>query len=479
MKNLFRSCCIHIWFLIGTILCISGCGGGGSGIIAPIQYVEKNAVISVVPSPEEVGGFLYSAQATTGDVGKSVVYRTYNSQILESLRNKNVGRSFALKVPRTISLSSVFTISIPFESTGTGDVILAQESGGTQSFPKVETTLNNGVLQFRLEGNDLEVCIKSGIVEGDGVWLTFSAVESLSPSSSRGRSFDGKLLEYAPDSNGGFRVLDTPGVLAGKRVAVIVHGLNNSASDMLDTYLDIVFPIFNSTHPQEYDYMLFYEYKDNTEGIEENGRRLSESLVQLGGLESTQLDFYGHSMGGLVSRAAIELNPIGLKTSRLFMFGTPNNGIPLETLRMIRFLDRVFEGYRDLRTNGDFLNRLNGSHISEDRKVAYFVIAGTNQDYQIPVRVNGVGRNFDVGRRAAASYQELGTQQHGDPYYYFPIDGIVSIRSAHFSQLNQNGKVSSDSMKPIFKNHTFVASGNDVLNLLRPMLNSSGSGGIR
>lgn len=169
---------------------------------------------------------------------------------------------------------------------------------------------------------------------------------------------------------------DTP---KGGRALLVVHGF---ASGTLGQ-TRVLAPALSSL---SYDTILAYDYESFGTPIAENGAALAEALMAagFGADDGRTLDVFAHSMGGLVSRAMVELAGGARYVDRMVLAGSPNNGTPLmnrvkslETLIniainkvlgpavggvlawLLRSVVKAAVGPADLAVGSDFLDRLN------------------------------------------------------------------------------------------------------------------------
>lgn len=467
---------LQVVFQVGFLVLLNlivGCGGSGASV-AP-TFSETSAIVGESGGTVAVGEVILTFPPKPGRSNETVLGRWYSSQLAESPVNLNLGHTIQFSCSKNfLESEDSCTIEVSVPRRATGDFLVAQSNkAGDLYFHNFDQTHNGSALFLHLNReNILDLTSESGNV-GDTLEITLSVAERVAQSATSRAPFTEKLLELSGE---GFTTFESPKSISGKRVAVIVHGLNNRASSMLDTHDQIVLKLYELLDARQYDQILFYEYFDSTEGISSNGHRLSERLTSVGGLEATQIDFHGHSMGGLVSRWAIEREAIGVSTTRLFTYGTPHLGAPIGVLRALAWRSTVSEGLYDLRDDSEFMELLNGSQSPHRSRIPYFVIAGTNENYSVTF-IPGLPLN--VGALTTWQYAREGRKRHGDENYYFPHDGIVSIRSSLPPNLAQFGLISAGSTGHLDKNHTDVASGSDVLNKLKQMLIASGSGVIR
>ncbi|WP_339173327.1 hypothetical protein MKY51_14435 [Solibacillus sp. FSL R5-0691] len=171
-----------------------------------------------------------------------------------------------------------------------------------------------------------------------------------------------------------------------KKVAIFIHGI---ASEVGDNFSGLYECLKN-------DFQIFaYNYNSISEGIEENGILFKQYLQKFKG---KTVHIFSHSMGGLVSRAAIHK---GANIDTLVMAGTPNNGAilservrgiiyPSKLLRklivgslkgMFHFTpkdiyyikENLVPGLEDLSPDSNIIDHLNKYESNTNK---YFVLAG-------------------------------------------------------------------------------------------------------
>jgi pimeloyl-ACP methyl ester carboxylesterase len=138
--------------------------------------------------------------------------------------------------------------------------------------------------------------------------------------------------EFYVYKNGGWQSARGQTMPAGKRVAVLVHGIFHTHEDMKDLARFLASARTNASVPL-YDEVWAYSYNFGAR-IEDSGdlfaNQLSAAMVG-----AITVDLYGHSMGGLVARWALEKKGLGSRIQRLITLGTPHTGVPLQLLQLL------------------------------------------------------------------------------------------------------------------------------------------------
>ncbi|MCL6474005.1 MAG: hypothetical protein K6U75_02970 [Firmicutes bacterium] len=230
------------------------------------------------------------------------------------------------------------------------------------------------------------------------------------------------LVKYDPPSHK-WRA-DNP-VWSNKRIAILLHGMKNDIDNMLD--------LAKVLHGYRvYDEIWGFDY-DWSRHIDENGEDLGiEVGIALKKADRpARIDLYGHSMGGLVARWALEKEGASPFVERLFTFGTPHLGVPIDDPTNLPgkwdwFLYNAIPWLRGLNTDGvkdllepgsSFLDKLN-DHTPAAKNTVYIVFAGTKfEDY--------------LGKCFSRSCYTVGMWASTHVYNtQLLLDGIVAVYSA-------------------------------------------------
>jgi pimeloyl-ACP methyl ester carboxylesterase len=143
-----------------------------------------------------------------------------------------------------------------------------------------------------------------------------------------------QLPEYQAPSDSSLRTYGQNArlsVTASDKVAICIHGIL-SGKGKFETREDRGTSFVEFLRDElGYTKIAYFEY-NYTRSVRENGVALSSALGQVVGNTGAKVDVFAHSMGGLVSRWAIEEAGAANFIGRLTMFGTPNNGSPFAYL---------------------------------------------------------------------------------------------------------------------------------------------------
>ena len=190
--------------------------------------------------------------------------------------------------------------------------------------------------------------------------------------------------------------------LSGKRVAVVVHGIESSLADLtsLGQFLDDFQQ--SGTNSEYYDAVIGFEYSSNAP-LAEIGTALTEGMSSVGLANAQSVDLFAHSMGNLVSRYAIETVSLPNRVANVEHYvslGGPHAGIPFGDLT---HLEQAFfylfnlsstPCLKDLITNGEngepqtaFLKNLNlpeGQQGPNLTTTEYFTLSGNDYSGESP-----------------------------------------------------------------------------------------------
>ncbi|QAY72074.1 hypothetical protein ET445_00730 [Agromyces protaetiae] len=230
-------------------------------------------------------------------------------------------------------------------------------------------------------------------------------------------------------------------VAAARSVLLYVHGIIGDTKEMARSSR---FAAGETPVGAGFDVILTFDYESIGTGIADTGKALAKRLVAagLGTGHGKRLDIVAHSMGGLVSRYAIEVER-SVDVSTLVTFGTPNAGSPWPTVQdwattglglaanafaftawpvavvgwLVGALERVDAGLDDLAPDSDFYREL--KKHGQDPGVQYHVIVGDRS----------LVETADPGtvKRLVAKLMRVATDL---PFFGQPNDIAVSVVSA-------------------------------------------------
>lgn len=201
----------------------------------------------------------------------------------------------------------------------------------------------------------------------------------------------------------------------GKRIAILIHGIRNDIKNLNDLAKKL---------KSYYDEIWGFNY-DWRNHISANGAELAKE-IRTHATNTTRIDIYGHSMGGLVARYALEKGNVSAYVERLYTMGTPHLGVPINDPTdmpgdgwwvvlddIIAWLaDLTTDGVLDLLEKSEFLSNLN-DNSREAQNTVYIVFGGKKYSDYLSVS------SFSFGNYA-----------HAQIYNYADCDGIVAVYSA-------------------------------------------------
>ncbi len=385
--------------------------------------------------------------------------RLYSGSFAES---DNLELAPGLEVVSSQRLAEATSISLSLTSPETPlesgwAVTLGEGTDKTypKSLPRRDTSTT---VSLQLQAEDFLPLAGSRAGSEVGVKVTFGKAKSAG-SLSAGKLFRSPTGLYSLDSNE-LEVVPDNESLSAKRVAILIHGLNNSAVDMIDTAF-LVQKAITVLPPRKYDAIWLYDYHDTTNGIKDNAVALARSLTAHGIEDAVQVDIYGHSMGGLVARWAVEKEGLGVDVDRVFTFGTSHLGVPAQVLNFAYFLFYTSPGMRDLEDSSEFIRQLNASPSPYKNKILYCTFAGSKYaDYF-----------FGAGSKVAAMYHALG--------FTGPVDGIVAGYSANPFNMSDFGVSNSFTFDTEPQNHSEIGGSLSMLTPLQKMLKTTAGGVIK
>ncbi|MBS1701408.1 MAG: hypothetical protein JST12_07095 [Armatimonadetes bacterium] len=429
---------------IALLLLIAGCGGGG-GSSAPDNPVVRVLSETIDPTiggtiVDSVTGLKFTYPPNTDvTVGPQAIQiliheRQADGAVPVGFDTTSFGIEIQLR-PDMISQSNPPTILISshqtFDALRTGCFF---RDGSGQMFPlKVAGTgipsqslVTLSAAAFRAHGNITRPNISAGI----SGWIVSS--------SGHQHSFippTGQFFLYVPVVGQRGSWVPETGKMPGKRIAIVVHGLGNNVNNMTDLARFLGRDLNSSVQSPVYDQVWGYQYNWLAH-IDDSGRQFADDLKRAMDPDS-EIDIYAHSMGGLVSRWALEKEGMGQSIHRLVTIDTPHEGVPLGIVQLlVNYLansgDIPIQGFipgvEDLVEplwdpfHNTFLDHLNAGDSPYKSTANYYSTAGTRFDNYSPF---GVAFGYIV-----------------DGFYNPPFvshaidhDGIVPVYSANSSVL--------------------------------------------
>jgi pimeloyl-ACP methyl ester carboxylesterase len=430
------------WFTrlcnVALVFCIVACGGGGGAPVTPDNPILRTLSKTIDPA---IGGTLVDPAS-----GLTLIYppntdvTTGPQNIQINIHQKQPGGAvppgfgttpFGIELlvrPDMISASAPPTVTIPsnlqfdplrtatfFRDAGGEMLPLSVQQNGMSN--QIVVTLTSAA--FSPHGNSSRPLLSTGIAG----WII--SVWGLAPSFVPAT---GRFFVY---NSGNDSWAAPPSQMPAKRVAVVIHGIRNDVTDMIDFLgMDlnkyVATPTYNGP---VYDQIWGYQYTWYAH-INDSGQKFANDLRSVIG-PNTEVDIYAHSMGGLVSRWALEKEGMGASIHRLVTLDTPHEGVPLGGVQfLVNFvanqegfpIQGEIPGIEDLVEpiwdpfHNTFLDHLNSGSSPYKGTAQYYSTAGTNWP----------------------SYRYVGPIME---FVYNPFkhttdhDGIVQVKSANSSVL--------------------------------------------
>lgn len=292
--------------------------------------------------------------------------------------------------PDSVRAGRLITIEMPYPGTyGAEETMLAVQNAAGLVFAldsriSPDGTYISGDLDFRR----LDL-LDSTPDNGDRNLETFRVFTATRTS---GRAIPVLQTSVQPFVNGAWGGIVPD--LTGKRVAVLVHGIDSSLADLTSLAQFIASYKLPLSSTPYYDAVIGFQYTSNNP-LANIGEACAESLAPIVSTTS-QSDLFAHSMGNLVSRYAMETSSLG--SNRLGQWihhfvglGGPHTGIPFANVPLLQTLAWIFAGDSyyclvDLVTHGEggapktsFLTDLNTTTQGPDYNTAsYFTMSGSD-----------------------------------------------------------------------------------------------------
>ncbi|MGW0538247.1 esterase/lipase family protein [Streptomyces sp. NPDC003032] len=181
--------------------------------------------------------------------------------------------------------------------------------------------------------------------------------------------------------------------------------------------------------------------------IKELGKRLAWDIYERYSKNGRSVDLIGHSMGGLVARAALTGVEQRLKEWPPYLYVedavtivTPHNG-----LRLAYFCGWPFEGTqqcRDMRPGSDFLDWTGDNPQStqgtdwtligsaDDLAVLGSAIGMEEADHRVMYYRGNGWKHADINEKTTGTYEMEYRNEPGDGLWYYDADGAAPARVA-------------------------------------------------
>lgn len=384
-------------YLGGTGLLISACGGGGGGTSsfpsAGTRSFEGTVQAGFSVTDPQTGCKLNVPTGAMNPSSKVQLTVWSGQRELASRSGFDVSeRAFDLTInPAELIGQSTIEVGLPWKQGGslTTTSVVAYGANGRSlvlrdapdSKPEFPIALIGShelhYLANMSTGSSASVVIQIAVAEPSAsrTLSTRSVVPTLSEIWSRPKS----RTSYA----------------SRQRVAIVTHGILDDAAGQAPVmnYMKGKFPTEGdngSTFP--FDKVATFGY-DWMQQIQSNGARFaSEINASYGDPDKYEVFIFAHSMGGLVSRCAVELSGTP-SVKQLVTLGTPHLGVPLTVMKNLVWLNLGLSlaapGVKQLLEDSDVVQALRGSRANN---VEYKAMAGiSHSDFK-----GGLGDAIDV-----------------------------------------------------------------------------------
>jgi len=279
---------------------------------------------------------------------------------------------------------------------------------------------------------------------------------------------DGKFAGEVPD-------------LSGKKVAVLVHGLEADLAD-LNSLGQFIYDFKKTGESSSYyDVVIGFEYSSNRP-LATIGQAMADGMEGVGLKDASAVDLIAHSMGNPVSRYAIETTSLPNRIaniSRYISLGGPHDGVPFGNLPHAEqtffyiFKPESEPCLRDLITDGkegapqtDFLTDLNlmaggePEHGPNFLTTRYYTMSGYHWQLEDP----------PLGRAVHAIYLASFIKSFGTADGERD-DGLVAQYSAQSTFLAQQSE-SWVSNEPFYLSHSELHTAQEAFNQIALWLNN-------
>lgn len=386
---------------VGCVITVANCGGGGSVIDSnpTLRIVQKSIDLSTggMIQDDSSGLSVYFPPATdVSEKVQQVSLEIHDHQVPNAVPKnfETSSQGFRLVVnPSFISSQNPpqvrFSTTKPYDPIRTvaflgndDGVVLPMTSEYDSTTSQLKSTLTPALINAKYSAVH-----QKRISIGSGFWIIYQwGSPSTQPASSKFYIYNSQLGSAGTwtSSNAKFK---------NDHVAVVVHGMSNDVTDMTDLARFLARDINEYTNYNVYDEVWGYEYNWKAH-INESGDAFAAAILAKLSTGS-KVDIYAHSMGGLVSRWAIEKRGVGAYVHYLLTLDTPHEGVPLNVVQLyVNVLAKLegldakgsLPGVEDLvapafdTNSNSFLHQLNDQESPYKSSVDYFTTAGT--EYQ-------------------------------------------------------------------------------------------------
>ncbi len=155
--------------------------------------------------------------------------------------------------------------------------------------------------------------------------------------------------------------------ITGKNIAIMVHGFGGDSGDLLSMANHI-------QNEQNFDEIVAVDY-DKGYHIDDISKKLAKTVDSKLPADA-ELTVISHSMGGLVSRGALEKYGLSDRVNKFIALGTPHTGV--RPAIFYSYIPGSTPEYYDMSPGSEFLNSINDS---KPVKTKYYSAIGTEGKY--------------------------------------------------------------------------------------------------
>lgn len=366
--------CLLRFGLVATLLLVLlSCGGGGGGTQQnPIVFTET---VTLGPA----GGSIVDATRGIELTVPTDAFSQPTEVTLEVRQSQRTGvtpngwatNENAVDVsvdPAAITETGEIEVHIPFEALDPEQRALVLSTNDQGVVVPIEAEYESDGFTGLVTKEVLEDAGRSrsrGAERTVGLFLQITSVLLSQPS--------GGLWVY---ESGTFRQPQPGETMDQECTAVLVHGINDNRQDLLPLAQFLLRSDIAPGDNPAYDEVWVYQY-NWLAGIDGSGADFANDVKAVAG--TGKIDVWGHSMGGLVARWAIEKEELGDEVGRLYTLGTPHEGFPFE--RVASFLAYLLnvpltDGLEDLLSNSEFMDSVNAGQSPYAATAKYFTLCG-------------------------------------------------------------------------------------------------------
>lgn len=377
---------VSVLFLV---LLLGGCGGSGSDTtsLPPSSEQSSTALSSAVAIGPE-GGTAYDEvavglQAGAGTAGSSRdIEVEFPRGTFTAATEVILGDRFGAAAPpnSSVPFSHAHTIQFSRESLSPGDVVNLVVHFPYHPRPNYRAALgyyHDGVMvaypalstSSGIEGTVSLDQATTHSEKGAAVSAELSMLEIPESAELQGDPPMAVSVLELDSVSATYRWSAYEGAWTGQKIALLVHGIKGSSADLLALAVHL-------RNKGSYDSIYAVDYKLGYH-IDTLGTKLA-SVISARAPSGIKIDVLAHSMGGLVSRSAIENHGTAQQTARFVALGSPHNGVTVAfylSLIASGFFEHLVPEINDLSPDSTFLKTLNsGARVD----CAYFGAVGTD-----------------------------------------------------------------------------------------------------